>query len=105
MTIYHRAGKHNSNADTLSQAPVPPDSNSSVDTEDTFGAIDAEDSVPQVDLSSLLLQDPDLLGIITYLKTGELPEDTRRASELALSKSLYVLRDNIFFYVGSDKSL
>ena len=28
--IYHRAGKHNSNADALSRAPVPPDSNSSV---------------------------------------------------------------------------
>ena len=52
-----------------------------------IGAIDAEDPVPQVDLSSLQLQDLDLVGIITYIKTGELPEDTCRARELALSKS------------------
>ena len=61
------------------------DSNSSVDTEDTFGiigAINAEDCVHQVDLSSLQLQDSDLVGIITYLKTGELPEDSRRTREL-----------------------
>ena len=108
LTIYHRAGKHNSNADALSRAPVPTDFSSSVDTEDTFGiigAINAEDCVPQVDLSSLQLQDPDLVGIITYLKTGELPEDSRRARELALSKSQYILRDNVLYYVGSDKSL
>ena len=56
LTIYHRAGKHNSNADALCRAPVPTDSSSSADTEDTFGiigAINAEDCVPQVDLSNL----------------------------------------------------
>ena len=55
LTIYQRAGKHNSNADAFSRAPVPTDSSSSVDTEDTFGiigAINAEDRVPQVDLST-----------------------------------------------------
>ena len=46
------------------------------------------------------------MGIITYLKIGELPEDSRRARELALSKSQYIiLRDNVLYYVRSDKSL
>ena len=46
LTIYHHAGKYNSNADALSRAPVPTNSSSSVDMEDTFGiisAINAED--------------------------------------------------------------
>ena len=36
---------------------------------------------------------------------GELPEDSRRARELALSKSQYVIRGNVLYYAGSDKNL
>ena len=60
LTIYHIAGKHNSNTDALSRASVPPDPNSSVDMVDMFGiigAINEEDSVPRVDLSSLQLHE------------------------------------------------
>lgn len=79
LTIFHHAGEHNSNADALSRAPVPSTSSVSVSTEKSFditAAITAEDSVPQVNLSSKQLQDPDLVAIISNLKTGDLSEDS-----------------------------
>ena len=68
-------------------------------------AITAEDCASQVDLYSKQLQDPHLMEIISYLKTGDLSEDSRRAGDLALSKSQYILRDSVLYQVGSDKSL
>lgn len=56
-------------------------------------------------MSSLQLQDQDLVEIISYLQTGNLPEDNRRARELVLSKSQYLLRDDVLYWVGSGKSL
>ena len=68
---------------------MPPTSNPSINAEELFGviaALNAEDSVPKVDLSSLQLQDPDLVEVIFYLQRGDLPEDSQKARELALSK-------------------
>ena len=36
LMIFHHAGEHNSSADALSRAPVPPTSNVSVSTEESF---------------------------------------------------------------------
>lgn len=61
--------------------------------------------MPQVGLSNLQLQDPDLVEIISYLQTGNLPEDNQRARALVLSKSQYLLRDDVLYRVGSGKCL
>ena len=57
----------------LSRAPVPPNPKPTIEEGEPFGIIatlSAEDSVPQVGLSSLQLQDLDLVEIISYLQTG-----------------------------------
>ena len=58
-----------------------------------------------MELSDLQLQDPDLVEVISYLKTGNLPEHSRRPRELLLTKSQYLLRDVVLYWVVSEKSL
>ena len=43
--------------------------------------------------------------MITYLETGALPEDSKRARELALTRSQYTLVDGILYRVDSNKTL
>lgn len=50
-------------------------------------------------------EDITLASIITYLETGQLPHETKKAWELALASSQYVLQDNSLYHVSKDKSL
>ena len=43
--------------------------------------------------------------MIKYLETGELPADSKRAREFALTKSQYALVDDVLYHVERDKSL
>ena len=49
--------------------------------------------------------DAELQDIIIYHKTGELPEEEKRARELVLSRDLFVLEDKVLYRVQPDKTL
>ena len=44
-------------------------------------------------------KDPDIVAVITFLETGELPQDGRQARRIALQKSLFAMEDGLLFYV------
>jgi hypothetical protein len=102
LTIHYHPGIKNANADALSRYPQP----ESVDQES------AEDTAVIASLSPVTLSksreqgDPELSIIIAYLEKKQLPEDTKRARELTLSKPQYHIRDGTLFYVakGQDSS-
>lgn len=50
-------------------------------------------------------KDPELLHIIQYLESGVLPEDERRAREIALTHSQYSIVDQVLYYIERDKTL
>ena len=53
----------------------------------------------ELTLSTLQRNDPQLAPIVEYLEKGELPADDKRARELALTKSQYMIAD-YFLYSG-----
>lgn len=57
------------------------------------------------DLGQRQRNDPDLCQIIHLLETGTLPQDEKKARELALSRSQYLLKDDVLFYVGKEQTL
>lgn len=50
-------------------------------------------------------EDPRLSRIINYLESGTLPTDEKEARELALTKSQYVLEDEVLYRLESDKTM
>ena len=50
-------------------------------------------------------RDKNLATIISYLKSGILPEDDRLARHLVLSESQYVLEDDVLHRVEQDSTL
>ena len=109
LTIHYRPGRKNANADALSRSPSqelgegPQESGGSVLVASVSPTTPSQSG--ETSLSQRQQEDPDLGVIITYLKDGELPEDTKVARELILSKSQYVLKDGVLFYVAKDKTL
>ena len=108
LTIHYRPGRMNANADALSRYPQL----ESVDQES------AEDTAVIASLSPVTLsksgektlmqrqlEDPELSIIIAYLENNQLPEDSKRARELTLSKPQYHIQDGTLFYVAKDKTL
>ena len=50
-------------------------------------------------------KDPTLLQVIQYSENGVLPEDERRAREIALTHSQYEIVDNVQYHTKKDKTL
>ena len=105
LQILHRSGKKNSNADALSRYPL-----STEETPDPapFGILAAITPVLEVEDSpfpKLQREDADLAEIIDYLETGTLPTDQKRAREVALVGSQYVLKDGTLYHLERDKTL
>ena len=44
-------------------------------------------------------KDSEIMEIVTFLETGELPTEERRAKVIALQKSLFVIKDGMLFYI------
>ena len=104
LEVFHRSGKKNSNADALSRFPLP----STGDHPDPFGIVAALASVPEVEecpLPQLQRDDPELSEVIVYLEAGVLPDDEKKARELALTKTQYVLKDESLYHLQTDKTL
>jgi hypothetical protein len=107
LQIKHRAGRSNANADALSRSPLPAGENSNMgDTEGVLATLQPEEETePEMDLPSIQRRDEDLAAIIEYLETGILPSDEKVARTLVLSKSQYVLEDDVLYKVEQDSTL
>ena len=111
LKIQYRAGKKNSNADALSRYPMHKEESPTMSSCQPFAVVAATSppKVPTKDgetpLSELQRQDRNLCEIIDYQKTGTLPQDEKRAHEMALTKSQYTLLDGVLYRVESDKTL
>ena len=85
LTIIHRSGKRNANADALSRFPLL----DSMDDNPTSRAV--TECSDEDDLSEQQRSDPKLLAIITYLDTGILPEDDRWGKQIGMTSSQYTV--------------
>ena len=90
LTIVHRSGKQNTNANDLSQFPL------SVATDDdlTCGVVTvmASSNTEEDDLPTLQRADEKLATIIEYLDTGMLPKYEKVVRQIALTRSLHSSR-------------
>ena len=88
LTILHRSGKRNVNADVLSRLPLP----SAVDEDPTCRLVAAfSGETEETDLPSEQWSDEQLAVVIKYLETGILPVDEKLATRITLTSSLYTL--------------
>lgn len=92
LTIVHRSGKHNSNADALSRCPLP-DSTEQNPTEEVVAAITrspAGADGEEESLSVLQRRNDKLAPIIKFLEDGVLPAEDKSARKIALTSSQYM---------------
>ena len=99
ITIRHRSGRTNANADALSRAPLCSGGSTTSEVEGVIASLD-----PTADLPTLQRQDIEL-AVITYLETGELPLDEKNARRVALTESQYSLEDRVLYRVEADGTL
>ena len=97
LHIHHRSGKKNTNADALSWYPVSRPESAPFNHQ----ALEVV-AVTSPSWESEKGGEPTLS---TYLEKGELPVDDKRACELALTKSPYMIVDYVLFWLESDKTL
>ena len=104
LTISHRAGKHNANADALSRSPLPHSCEADTSSPDAVIASLVAEEVEE-NLASLQQKDPELATIMGYLETGALPEDESVSKRLSLTESQYLLQDGVLYHVEEDSTL
>ena len=110
LSIQHRSGKSNANADALSRCPLPSASDEN-QTSELVAATRAEEkgSNPE-DLENcnhpdLQRAEEKLAPLMRYLKEGVLPEERQSARRLAMTSSQYVVEDGILYRVEDDSTL
>ena len=107
--VKYRAGRKNSNADSLSRILLVKDGkvveyNPIEDFAEILHACSVETSSDDTkdriaaNYGEKQRQDPQLLEIILFLKNGTLPENQSRAKVLVLQKSIYFLHDDILYH-------
>ena len=104
LTLSHRAGKHNANADALSRSPLPHSCEADTSSPDAMIAALVAEEVEE-NLASLQQKDPELAIIMGYLETGALPEDECVSKRLSLTESQYLLQDGVLYHVEEDSAL
>ncbi len=111
LSIHYRPGKRNANADALSRSPIPPEGADHTPGSGVFGIMSALQvhQVPakdgEADLGARQRGDPELREIMDFVQSGTLPEEEKRARELVLAKTQYVVIDDILYHLQADKSL
>ena len=123
LTIEHRSGKHNANADALSRHPI---SSPSAGADSTYaeelvavlspsrqtkeesgvsGSRELEGGSEGGDLPTRQRADPELCPLIEYLEAGTLPPGDREARKIALSSSQYTLEEGVLYRVEDNGTL
>ena len=109
LTIVHRAGKHNANADALSRCPLPTSTDENPTAE--VVAVIVEDGekttsdAPSNDLAVQQGRDTELSPIIDYVTMGALPKDENLAKRIALTRAQYTVLDGVLHRVEADSTL
>ena len=109
LTIQHWSGKHNANADALSQCPLL-DSVNGVHAQSEglvatlTAARDGKDDEPdrRGSLVSLQRGDPELLPLMDYLETGMLPSHDRDSRQVVLSSEQFTLEEGVLHHLEGD---
>lgn len=116
VKIIHRSGKLNTNADALSRSPL----NSTLGRDLGQGEVQVSQvtaeprsqtlGATQVPLGSEdsafgdeQRKDVDLLEIITFLETAELPADDKRARKVALQSSMFTMEGGILYFIDAKR--
>ena len=111
LKIEYRPGRVNTKADALSRYPVPHQESDSPQTDVVIAALEApqtrtEDGEGQGDsLRKRQREDPYLREIMSYLETGDLPTEEKRARRLVLGSSQLTMRDGVLYRIEPDKTL
>ena len=103
ITIHHRSGRRNGNADALSRFPLRMGGDEPAKV--AGGVVAAITTEPEGDLPTLQRRDEDLNTIIQYLESRILPSDEKVARNLALTKSQFIVQDQILYRVQPDCTL
>ena len=115
VKIIHRSGKSNINADTLSRNPqvtaLGPDAGCKeiqVPSDPTSRVVGTSGQpMPKEHTTAFgdeQQEGPDLLEIITFLQTGELPADDKRARRIALQSPVFTIEDGILYFVDAGEA-
>ena len=107
LTIKHHAGKRNGNADALSRVLE----DSTAEMSSTVLTVLAQDDLtaatqsfsPEMqeqlrDIQQQQQRDPELLPLINYLRSGELPEEEKAARKIVMESANYDLMDGILYF-------
>ena len=114
LKIEYQPGKANGRADALSRYPVSLLGDDCAGTrshpliaaiEPPLSPAESGEECTGDSLGERQRQDPQLMDIIAYLETGELPQDDRRARELILSRSQFELLEGSLYRINPDKTL
>ena len=102
----YRPGRMSQNTDALSRHSLPAHSH----TDEMFGILthlspEVSPKGGDTTLSDQQRSDPELQEIITLLTDSSLPDDNKHAKELALTRSQFVMLDDVLYYLAKDKSL
>ena len=109
MTIQHRSGKSNNNADALSRFPLPTSADINL-TGELIAAVTASDKedgsgADGTELAALQRADKELAPILEYLDTGILPVEVKLARKIALTGSQYMVQGEVLYRVEDDGTL
>lgn len=94
--------------DALSRCPLP-ESDDAHTTEEMvaagIGEITDQERGTYEELGEQQLNDPELVPLMEYLQTGDLPQEEKLAQKISLSAPLYTLLDGILYRIEQDATL
>ena len=107
ITIKHKSGKNNVNADALSRCPADAASNDEISRKDSQvcaveGNKESEESV--IDLEEVIkcqMEDSDMSAMITYLQDGTLPEDQNKSRRIVLESKQFEVVEGVLYHENS----
>ena len=107
ITIKHKSGKCNSNADALSRCPSdsPVPSNEDQNTESCVTVVqqcaEADFSPDLAKFLSYQQEDPEMASMFAYLVNGILPEDDKVSHRLVLESKQFEVTDSELYHENS----
>ena len=113
LKIEYRPGKNNARANALSRCPISllPDECSKTQVLPLIAAVGILSMPPQSgentedSLSGRQRQDSQIVEIMKYIETGQLPQEDKQVRELLLSQSQFTVLEGVLYRVNVDKTL